>query len=65
MTKIYAPFTREQVDYLNAWQKAGYRHPYTCTCGTDLVATTRGWICKYCNYTQTWAHDFSAKVETA
>jgi hypothetical protein len=23
-----------------------------------LVATPRGWICRDCEYTQNWAHDF-------
>lgn len=23
-----------------------------------LVATTRGWVCPGCAYSQTWAHDF-------
>jgi len=43
-------------------------HPFTCANRGDhpemagdkgvLVPTTRGWICPFCSYTQTWAHDF-------
>ena len=29
-------------------------HPYTCTCGMDLIPTTNGWICDKCEYTQDW-----------
>ncbi|MFI5107277.1 MAG: hypothetical protein ACHP78_00360 [Terriglobales bacterium] len=58
-------FTPEEVKSLNAFQRAGVRHPYTC--GWDhrdanhldgegvLLATERGWICLYCDYTQEWA----------
>ena len=43
-------------------------HPFTCPHRHNhpelagdkgiLVPTTRGWICPFCSYTQTWAHDF-------
>lgn len=56
----------EQVDRLNKSQLAGNFHPYTCgnshcparpTHGSaTLVATVRGWMCVYCDYTQNWAH---------
>ena len=46
----------------------GYTHPITCgnnRCdenhrggGGTLVATVRGWICPFCDYTQNWAHDW-------
>lgn len=51
-------FTAEEVKSLNAFQRAGVAHPYTCVCGRDanhldgegvLVATERGWICLYCD----------------
>lgn len=54
-------FTADEVTNLNAFQNAGVMHPFTCgteECRHDLVATTRGWICPYCDYTQDWAHDF-------
>ncbi len=72
--KITAPFTQEQVDALNEWQKNGRFHPFTC--GNDrtnekhldgeglLVATLEGWICPFCDYKQNWAHSFMAeKIE--
>ncbi len=46
------------------------RHPFTCPNRGDgghrdmggdlgaLYATTRGWICPFCDYTQGWAHSF-------
>jgi hypothetical protein len=53
---ITAPWTEEQVVALNRYQVAENVHPYTCAngCG-DLIATTSGWKCCRCNYTQTWA----------
>lgn len=59
--RLQAPFTDEQVKNLNAFQKAGYFHPFTCgKCSCDLVATKDGWICptEGCGYTQDWAHGF-------
>lgn len=60
-----------QVAELNAYQKRGDVHPFTCGSGnrTDekhldgegvLVATESGWMCPYCDYKQGWAHDFMA-----
>lgn len=62
-------FTPEEVLVLNEYQASGMMHPFTC--GKDnrnkvthpdgegiLVATVRGWICPFCDYTQNWAHDF-------
>ena len=61
--RIYAPFTADQVDALNLRQANEMLHPYTCEQWhgepdqrRNLVATTRGWICRYCDYTQNWAH---------
>lgn len=52
-------FTPEQVTALNEYQAEGTTHPFTCAHGHGtLVATVRGWICPYCDYTQDWAHDF-------
>ena len=61
-----APWTAEQVDALNAWQTASMTHPFTCGRCRDagvggecaLTATTAGWVCDTCDYTQDWAHDF-------
>jgi hypothetical protein len=80
MSKITAPWTLQQVDALNGYQRAGRFHPFTC--GGDrgdynhvlysvqhgesetglLVATTQGWICPACSYTQNWAHEFMARI---
>jgi hypothetical protein len=59
--KIAAPWTPDQVDALNRFQRAGLRvHPFTCVTshgGADraLVATHNGWICPHCGYLQDWA----------
>ena len=60
-----AVFTADEVKSLNAFQRAGVRHPYTCRWDHRdadhldgegvLLATERGWICLYCDYTQDWA----------
>lgn len=59
--RINAPFTAEQVDALNAYQRASYAHPFTCaghdTGDRTLFATRDGWICPHCNYRQRWASD--------
>jgi hypothetical protein len=61
-------FTVEQVASLHAYQHGGQFHPFTCSNRGDgqhgdvggdtgmLVPTVRGWICRYCDYTQDWAH---------
>lgn len=64
---IKAPWTFEQVTALNEYQRRGDFHPFTCGNRDDhpmvagdkgvLIATTRGWICPYCDYTQDWAHE--------
>jgi hypothetical protein len=62
-------FTPDEVESLNAYQKSGMFHPFTCGSGnrTDdkhldgegiLVATEDGWTCSYCEYKQDWAHDW-------
>lgn len=60
---------------LNQWQ-VGASHPFTCARRNDgnhrcfngdigaLVATTRGWICPWCDYTQSWAHEFMMEDAT-
>lgn len=57
-----APFTPEQVESLNGFQRCGCFHPFTCgKCRNDLIATEQGWVCQNgCDYTQDWAHDFMA-----
>lgn len=62
LNRVYAPFTLEQISALNAYQQAGYVHPFTCgttnpDCRADLVATASGWICPMgCGYTQDWCY---------
>lgn len=57
--RIKAPWTAETVKALNAYQAAGPYHPFTCPHahpdGRDLYATTEGWRCRHCDYTQDWA----------
>lgn len=64
MTKK-APFTDEEIASLNEYQESGWGHPYTCGNGDQeiLVATTDGWICKKCAYTQKWCHKWTADWE--
>ena len=73
---IKAPFTKEQVEALNKYQKSGPSHPYTCNrepkeCevqGEDrdytkdgvLIATEAGWVCPCGKYKQDWCHDYNA-----
>jgi hypothetical protein len=67
--RVYAPFTIKQITNLNAYQRSGFGHPFTC--GTDdchdidgersiLIATGPGWICPKCDYKQDWAHTWMA-----
>lgn len=61
--RLTAPWTPEQVDALNRWQRAGYVHPFTCPASAghrkgELIAQTDGFHCPTCSYTQDWAHDF-------
>lgn len=54
-----APWTFEQVEALNRFQKCGRFHPFTCGNNSghqDLLATESGWVCTDCDYTQDWAH---------
>lgn len=67
-----APFTPEQVESLNGYQKSRVMHPFTCPQHGDedvvtevklfATGTSRGWVCPAlgCDYTQNWAHDFMA-----
>jgi hypothetical protein len=58
---ITAPWTIEQVDTLNHYQRTEFVHPYKCPMhdGGDhiLVATRKGWICPHCAFTQDWASE--------
>lgn len=64
--KIEAPWTPEQVTRLNAFQRVGWFHPFTCGMNTGhrvLVATPDGWVCPDCAYTQNWAHAFMVRED--
>ncbi len=62
-----APFTADEVDSLNAYQREGVLHPFTCgQCLRDeqndgvLVASGSGWHCPACDHVQDWCHDWMA-----
>jgi hypothetical protein len=60
---VRVPFTQDEVNSLNGYQARGYMHPFTCGtngCPGVLEARTTGWICRFCDYTQDWAHLFMA-----
>jgi hypothetical protein len=60
--RIEAPWTDDQVASLNAYQKAGYVHPFTHGDGAekvDLIATAAGWVRHHeGRVVQKWAHEF-------
>ena len=68
MNRVHAPFTKDQVDSLNAYQKSGIFHQFTGNNnllpeGEDdiLVANREGWYSlNDPNYTQSWAYPFMA-----
>lgn len=58
---LRAPWSSEQVDALNRFQRRGDIHEFTCPNDHDgadrtLIATKQGWICPHCDYRQDWAH---------
>lgn len=63
LTKIAPPWTDEQVRALNQYQSDGWFHPFTCANNAVndhrnhpvLRATTVGFVCDACGYTQDWA----------
>lgn len=72
---IRAPWTDDQVEALNKFQKSRKFHPFTCgnrhghpyeeEYGDHgvLRATNSGWVCPFCDYTQNWAWDFMLKEQ--
>lgn len=70
---IKAPFTEEQVKYLNELQQSKRVHEYTCCSPKEikqcqrrsgqnngiLTATTEGWICPCGKYKQNWAYEIN------
>jgi hypothetical protein len=75
LQKIVPPWTKEQVDTLNAYQASGVMHAFTCVNRDDgkhevrhgdtgtLTAREDGWHCEDCGYIQRWAHAFMADAE--
>jgi len=69
---VTAPWTAEQVESLNGFQRSGVMHPFTCSGGGGphseridgavLVATESGWRCPVpdCTHQQDWAHPWMA-----
>ncbi len=59
---VFAPFTDDQVESLNGFQKSGNWHEFTCgenhAEDNTLIATKAGWVCPSCGYTQDWCHSF-------
>lgn len=56
--RIFRPWNAGTVAALNAYQKLGEYHPFTCPNphpDRELIATTDGWRCRHCGYTQDWA----------
>lgn len=57
---VRSPWTADQVASLDAYQRDGRWHEYTCgDCGRTLVPTAAGWTCTADDYTQRWAHEFT------
>lgn len=68
MSIIRAPWTKEQVDALNRFQRLGFVHEFTCPEPHEdrtLVATPHGWRCLICGYTQDWAHESMLHITEA
>lgn len=62
---IFAPWSPEQVEALNLYQKSGAFHPFTSEhSGADLIATVDGWVeTQGGPVVQDWAHAFMADKE--
>jgi hypothetical protein len=66
LNRAEVPWTAEQVESLNGYQKRGAFHPFTGERGpngeeTVLIATPSGWIEREGGeVVQTWAHAFMA-----
>lgn len=57
-----APFTSEQVESINAFQKCDSVHPFTCGHGHTLVASKEHLTCPECpDYKQYWVWSIMAE----
>lgn len=69
MTKTTkAPFNKEQIKNLKAYQRSGFFHPFTCRgegCEQQgvLIPKTEGMVCPCGEYTQNWVHEFMCKKQ--
>lgn len=65
--RVLAPFTKEEADKLNEYQKLGFVHEFTCVNDhpnrTLIAKEGAGWYCPNCDYTQNWAHAFMLEAE--
>jgi hypothetical protein len=56
----HAPWNDAEKLALNRRQADETKHPYTCECGRNLIATHDGWGClnhgPFLKIMQTWAH---------
>jgi len=61
---VHPPWDADMVSKLNGFQQNPFAHPFTCGNRDSavhngqeslLVATSNGWICPHCDYTQDWA----------
>jgi hypothetical protein len=64
MGYVKAPWTPQQVDSLNAFQKDKKYHPFTRD-GKILIATTEGWVTEEGgDVVQNWAWDIMVNYNT-
>ncbi len=65
--QVKAPFTKEEAEKLNQYQKLGFLHEFTCPNKhpdrTLIAKEGAGWYCPHCDYTQNWAHAFMLEAE--
>lgn len=65
---IRVPWSTEQVEQLNRYQRLEGVHPYTCGSRHErrLLATPEGWRCptRDCEYRQEWALESTADRRT-
>jgi hypothetical protein len=54
--KKWAPFSDEEVKFLQLYQQCKLVHPYTCSCGDHVVMepSHMGFYCHNCGRTQAW-----------
>ncbi len=74
MSKVFAPFTPEQIAYLEIWQTGLGLHPFTCMGHNDckhseriddgaLIPTVDGWACPCGEYKQNWYRPYMVTAD--